>query len=75
MYYFKVQFCIDVDQSTEATGIMYGQSYEAAMSRLARFYGENEIVNITLKCIALANEPLIFKDETSLPEEIFEDNW
>lgn len=75
MYYFKVQFYIDVDQSTEATGIMYGRNYEDVMSRLAKFYGENEIVNITLKCIAPVDEPLIFKDDTSLPEELFEDNW
>ena len=75
MYYFKVQFYIDVDQSAEATGIMHGRSYEDVMSRLAKFYGENEIVNITLKCIAPADEPLIFKDETSIPEEFFEDNW
>lgn len=75
MYYFKVRFYIDVDQSAEDTGIMYGQNYEDVMSRLAKFYGENEIVNITLKCIALADEPLIFKDETTFPEEIFDDNW
>lgn len=75
MYYFKVRFYIDVDQSTEATGIMYGRNYEDVMSRLAEFYGESEIVNITLKCIASADEPLIFKDETTFPEEIFDDNW
>ena len=75
MYYFKVQFSIGIDQSAKETGVMYGRDYEDVMSRLAKYYGENEIIDITLKCIAPVDEPLIFKDDASLPEEIFSDNW